>query len=188
MIKYILLLLLTTNAFANQHIANDCKRPNWDNHQRIKNSEGKSCITNTRDWLLYLEGTDVVVNNKCRVIAGKWKSFYSGVEINDPKKIEIDHVFPWAEMKRRGVCELSEIEIANCQKIENKIENCKLNKKIEFYNDRNNLVIATISENQKKSDKLELPFEVSEAVKKEYKDKLFMFCLSRFSNCNKFMQ
>jgi RNase P/RNase MRP subunit p29 len=56
------------------------------------------------------------------------------------------------------------------------------------HNDRNNLVIATISENQKKSDKLELPFEVSEAVKKEYKDRLFMFCLSRFGNCDMFMQ
>jgi len=73
-------------------------------------------------------------------------------------------------MKRRGVCKL------------------KTNDIIDFYNDRNNLVIATISENQKKSDKLELPFEVSEAVKKEYKDRLFMFCLSRFGNCDMFMQ
>lgn len=171
MLKYILLLLLTTNAFAKQHIANDCKRPNWDNNEWIKNFRGELCKTNTRHWLLYLEGTDVVVNNKCQVVAGKWKSFYSGVKITDPANIQIDHLFPWAEMKRRGVCRLSRNAI------------------IDFYNDRNNLVIATISENQKKSDKLKLPFEVNEKVKKEYKDRQFMFCLSRFGeNCDMFMQ
>lgn len=166
---FLLLLLLTTNAFASEKIANDCKRPNWDK-QWIKNAKGELCITNTRHWLLYVEGTDVVVNHKCMVVAGKWKSFYSGVEITDPKNIQIDHVMPWAEMKRRGVCKL------------------KTNDIIDFYNDSNNLVIATTNENQQKSDKFELPFEVSEEVKKEYKNKLFMFCLSRFSNCNIYMQ
>jgi hypothetical protein len=169
MLKYILLLLLTTNAYANQHIANDCKRPNWGNNKEIENSRGELCETNTRHHILYLEGTDVVVNNKCQVVAGKWKSFYSGVEINDPKNIQIDHVFPWAEMKKRGVCKLNKYDI------------------IDFYNDRNNLVIATIRENQQKSDKLELPFAVGNDVKKEYKNRQFMFCLSRFGgNCDMF--
>ena len=83
---FLLLLLLTTNAYAREKIANDCKRPNWDT-QWIKNAKGELCTTNTRHWLLYLEGTDVVVNNKCQVVAGKWKSFYSGVEITDPANI-----------------------------------------------------------------------------------------------------
>lgn len=53
---------------------------------------------NTRKTVLINQGVGVTTGANCRIMSGKWTDPYSGVEMNDAKKIDIDHVIPlkWA--------------------------------------------------------------------------------------------
>lgn len=128
------------------------------------------CCFDTRQILLLKNGTNTVVNNKskahCKVISGVWHSFYSGQEITDPKQIEIDHVLPFDWF------------------YDNVVDKSPENM-LKIYNDEDNLVIATAHENEEKSNKLNVPFDVSEYVHLEYKSKQCDFCHKySMNNCN----
>src|SRR5262245_36614356 len=56
----------------------------------------------TRETVLRQQGQQVVVGANCAPTAGQWVSSYDGVTVTDPKKLDIDHVVPLAEVARSG--------------------------------------------------------------------------------------
>src|SRR6266498_1358315 len=56
----------------------------------------------TRETVLRQQGQNVVVGANCAPTAGQWVSSYDGVTVTDPKKLDIDHVVPLAEVTRSG--------------------------------------------------------------------------------------
>jgi hypothetical protein len=92
----------------------------------------KNCLK-TRDEILKRDSLTPVVIENCKVKSGRWKDFYFGDEVTDPKKLEIDHVVPVKEAHESGAC--------NWSKHERK----------QFYNDIDNLVVATVKNNRSKS-------------------------------------
>ena len=75
-------------------------RKEW--HHWIKVNED---CQNTRQKVLIRDSKEIVKykeDKKCHVEIGKWLCPYTGEIINDPKKIDIDHVVPLAEAHRSG--------------------------------------------------------------------------------------
>ncbi|MFD9052998.1 HNH endonuclease family protein [Streptomyces zaomyceticus] len=53
---------------------------------------------NTRDEVLLAEAVEVpTVAAGCKLSGGLWRSYYDGQEVNDPAKLDIDHMVPLAE-------------------------------------------------------------------------------------------
>ncbi|MFF8513534.1 HNH endonuclease family protein [Streptomyces sp. NPDC015492] len=53
---------------------------------------------NTRNEVLLAEAVEVpTVTAGCKLSGGLWKSYYDGQEVNDPAKLDIDHMVPLAE-------------------------------------------------------------------------------------------
>ncbi len=73
--------------------------------------------------------------SKCK-IEGEWEDFFTGKILNDAKKIDIDHILSVSEFDSK--CRTKEMEFKDLRK---------------FYNDRENLVITSKKENQRKSNK-----------------------------------
>ncbi|MBX3315119.1 MAG: HNH endonuclease [Actinobacteria bacterium] len=58
---------------------------------------------NTRELVLAEEsGPGLVVDDRCRPVAGSWTSIYDGMVTSDAADLEIDHVVPLAEAWRTG--------------------------------------------------------------------------------------
>ena len=60
---------------------------------------------NTRDEVLIRDSIEPVVfknSRGCKILSGKWICPYTGVEITDPKKIDIDHMVPLKEASDSG--------------------------------------------------------------------------------------
>jgi hypothetical protein len=56
----------------------------------------------TREVVLKRDGKDVRTGAKCKVMSGTWTSYYDGLTITTPSKIDIDHIVPLAEAWRSG--------------------------------------------------------------------------------------
>lgn len=99
----------------------------------------EGCL-NTRARMLHrlhIGATGLLVEN-CRVIRGKWSSFYSGQTFTDASKIEIDHLIPLKWAWERGA------------------KNWPRKKRIQFANDTAFLVVSAKGLNRSKSDKTPL--------------------------------
>lgn len=99
----------------------------------------KDC-QNTREEVLISESIDPVVmdEKKCTVKGGRWMDKYSGVYISDPKKLDIDHLVPLAEVDRSGGNKWTK------------------EKKIYYANDLKNketLIAVSLGQNRAKGDK-----------------------------------
>ena len=59
---------------------------------------------NTRHEVLAAESTVPVVFDRsgCKVLAGRWEDSYTGLLFTDPRKLDIDHFIPLAEVHRSG--------------------------------------------------------------------------------------
>jgi len=68
------------------------KFPHWK-------SAGKNC--DTRDSVLERDGKNVKTSG-CNVVAGTFTSFYDGVKLDSPTKVDIDHTVPLANAWRSG--------------------------------------------------------------------------------------
>ena len=101
---------------------------------------------NVREDVLFRDASSIEMldNNKkptenkelaCNVVGGKWTDFYSGKEVNDPKKIDIDHIIPLGYVAKHGGQEWSKEE------------------KERYANDPEVLLAVSASENRSKSDK-----------------------------------
>jgi len=124
----------------------DYDREEW-NHWT---SQGSGCW-DTRDKVLYDEAVkgSVVLADKnkktttdlasaCSVTSGKWLDPYTGVEITNPKELDIDHMIPLSYAAKHGGQAWSE------------------DKKEQFANDLSNpqhLLAVKLSENRTKGDK-----------------------------------
>lgn len=137
------LLTLLTFLFSLSNL-NAYPRPNW---KRVDYKIGK-CQYNTRYHILIKEGTDLKFNG-CKLISGNWNSFYTNKLLKKPSETQIDHVFPSSLMYKCG------------------LRDKKLR---EAFNDKENLVISSAKENRDKSDKLIVPFAISECKKQEVKN------------------
>lgn len=120
-----------------------------------------TCCFDTRQSVLVNNAIPVKIDKEdkryCKVIGGVWYSFYSGVEIKDPKEIEIDHALPFDWV-------YSHVEDQSTENL------------LKIYNDEENLVIATVKENRQKGNKINLPFPVSKEVQKKFKDRQLYIC------------
>lgn len=67
--------------------------PTWD-------SQGQGC--DTRDRVLQRDGRNVVTGDDCKILNGAWTSAYDGEQVDDPSKLDIDHVVPLADAWRTG--------------------------------------------------------------------------------------
>lgn len=56
----------------------------------------------TRETILRDQGRNVTTGPHCKITAGQWISPYDGVTVTDPRKLDIDHVVPLAEVQRSG--------------------------------------------------------------------------------------
>jgi hypothetical protein len=56
----------------------------------------------TRDVVLLRDGRKVKKGSGCRIVSGRWRSYYDGIEETVPSKLDIDHVVPLAEAWRSG--------------------------------------------------------------------------------------
>jgi len=89
---------------------------------------------NTRAEILERDSTDTTKFNPkgCLVLIGKWTDFYSGETFTDASKVEIDHVVPVKHAFDAGGKEWTS------------------EKKAQFYNDEENLVVTSVSMNRSK--------------------------------------
>lgn len=56
----------------------------------------------TREEILFRDGTDVIRDSECRAVSGRWVSPYDGVEITESARVDIDHMVPLANAWRSG--------------------------------------------------------------------------------------
>src|SRR6266498_251402 len=56
---------------------------------------------NTRETVLRRDGTSVVTDSSCAAVSGRWYSPYDGATWFAPSDVDIDHVVPLAEARRR---------------------------------------------------------------------------------------
>lgn len=64
---------------------------------------------NTRERVLIEESVvAAVVDDRCRVVVGRWVSLYDGLVTADPADLQIDHLVPLAEAWRSGAARWSE--------------------------------------------------------------------------------
>jgi len=57
---------------------------------------------NVRDAVLRRDAQEVRVENSCNVVGGTWYSVYDGLVLNDPARVDIDHMVPLANAWRSG--------------------------------------------------------------------------------------
>lgn len=127
-------------------IIDEGKKTKYDrNEWKHWKSAGRSCW-NVREEVLDRDSQEITYLNKsknetsnkneaCYVVKGVWIDPYSGKEIKDPKKIDIDHVIPLGYVARHGGAEWSKEE------------------KEKYANDPEVLLAVSASENRSKSDK-----------------------------------
>lgn len=107
-----------------------------------KNTEGSSCW-NVREEILYTSGSNVQLldqrkeetrrkEDACYITAGAWQDPYSGKTIDDPRKIDIDHIVPLAYAEGMGAKDWTPEQ------------------RETFANDYDNLTISSSSENRQK--------------------------------------
>ncbi|MFB7235003.1 HNH endonuclease family protein [Streptomyces sp. NPDC056269] len=76
-----------------EHLCHMCLRPS-------------EAIQITRNEVLLAEAVEVpAVASGCKLSGGLWKSYYDGQEVNDPAKLDIDHMVPLAEAWDSGAAE-----------------------------------------------------------------------------------
>ena len=95
-----------------------------------------NCL-DTRQEVLIAE-SDLAVIKGCEVVSGRWLDNYTGKYFTDPKKLDIDHLVPLAEVDRSGGSKWSKA------------------KKIAYANDLENqetLIAVSASQNRAKGDK-----------------------------------
>lgn len=153
--KIILSLLLILVQFNVSFASSYREKFHW---QKVFCDKQTKCCYNTRQYILLTSGEDIVQSG-CKIIKGKWKSFYSNKILTSPKQIEIDHILAFSYMYKHGV---------------NKLD---FEDQMFAYNDLDNLTIAAKDENRKKSDHIELPFNVDSEIEKNYKDVQCHICL-----------
>ena len=96
-----------------------------------------NCL-DTRQEVLVAESLDDVVIRGCEVISGKWLDNYTGKYYTSPKKLDIDHLVPLAEVDKSGGSKWPR------------------SKKIAYANDlenRETLIAVSASQNRAKGDK-----------------------------------
>jgi|SRR5215203_3621608 len=96
-------------------------------------NQGGGC--NTRELVLKKQGSNVHVDSNCKALSGNWISSYDNVTETNPAKLDIDHIVPIKEAWDSGATRWSK------------------EKKIQFYNDLDNLVAVTLTSNRQKGDK-----------------------------------
>jgi hypothetical protein len=111
-----------------------------DDYSRDKFGHGWSDIDHdgqdTRQEVLIAQNTgNLVVNEKGRVIRGRWVSMYSGKIIVDASQVDIDHIVPLSWAWKHGADKWNQ------------------NKREQFANDERNLVAVEASLNRQKGDK-----------------------------------
>jgi len=84
------------------------------------------------------------IQKPCKIISGKWKSFYSEEIINDSSTIDLDHLVAVKEIDDLCGSALSS------------------DQKRMFYNDKENLVIATQKENRSKGARTTSAFKTKD--------------------------
>lgn len=89
----------------------------------------------TRETALKEQGTDVVVDNKCKATSGQWTDWYSGETMTDASGADLDHVIPLGYANAHGGAAWDK------------------QKKQDFANDLSQLLVVGASENRSKSDK-----------------------------------
>jgi len=135
-------------------------------HWKTFSCDSKGCC-NTRQYLLLTKGNSVNRFNNCKITLGVWKSFYTNTIITSSTKGEIDHILPYRWIYENGGKLLS------------------TEKQLEIYNDVENLAIATVKENIKKSDNIKIPFKISKEKEKEVKEIQCYICSKHnLQNCN----
>lgn len=130
-----------------------CKRPNWT-----------SCYAKYHNYCVNTRHE--IIAERCKVLSvqksgsfhiavsgAECRDYYTGEEINDVKKVQIDHVLPWYWIKRHGGCDR-----ANA-----------------IYNDPDNLVIASEAVNDKKANVLQ-PEWMSDEKLREIRHRQYNFC------------
>ncbi|MFG2844279.1 DUF1524 domain-containing protein [Kitasatospora sp. NPDC048296] len=63
-------------------------------------SQGQNC--DVREAVLKRDGQAVTTDAQCKPTSGNWVSPYDGLTVNDPSKIDIDHLVPLAAAWRAG--------------------------------------------------------------------------------------
>jgi hypothetical protein len=96
--------------------------------------QGNGC--DTRKLVLIRDGSDVKVGTRCRIISGRWRSFYDGLRLTSASRVDIDHVVPLANAWRSGAKRWSD------------------GKRRDFANDLKNsqLIAVSAASNRSKSD------------------------------------
>ena len=69
---------------------------------RFRHWSAQASGCDTREVVLKRDGKDVRTGANCKVLSGTWTSYYDGLTITKPGKIDIDHVVPLAEAWRSG--------------------------------------------------------------------------------------
>lgn len=96
-------------------------------------NQGHGC--NTRELVIKSQGEGVVVDKNCKAVHGSWTSLYDNVVVTDSSKLDIDHIVPLKEASDSGGLAWPKA------------------RKLEFYNNLDNLVAVTFSSNRIKGDK-----------------------------------
>lgn len=89
---------------------------------------------NTREEVLLVNGKDVEVYNN-KIVSGTWFDYYTGKEVKQVNKVDIDHVVPLKLANKMGA------------------NNFTPEQKTQFANDLGNLVVTYNRVNRAKSDK-----------------------------------
>ena len=130
-----------------------CKRPNWT-----------SCYAKYHNYCVNTRHE--IIAERCKVLSvqksgsfhisvsgAECRDYYTGEEINDVKKVQIDHVLPWYWIQRHGGCDRAKA----------------------IYNDPDNLVIASEAVNDKKANVLQ-PEWMSDEKLREIRHRQYNFC------------
>lgn len=90
---------------------------------------------NTREEALRTQGRNVETDDKCRSVRGEWTDWYTGDVITDPKTTDLDHVIPLGYVNAHGGAAWDR------------------QRKQDYANDLEGLLIVSAKENRSKSDK-----------------------------------
>jgi hypothetical protein len=97
----------------------------------------------TRETMLLEHGRNVTTGRGCAIKTGEWTSAYDGVTVVDPRKLDIDHVVPLAEVQWSG-------RIVNGRRIGPR--EWTRDQRERYANDRAGLVVVTAMSNRAKGD------------------------------------
>jgi hypothetical protein len=134
------------NALASVPIA-DASKVSYDRDEWKHWIDVRSCWT-VREQVLARDAVEVQfldkngktttdINSACEIAGGKWKDFYSGKEITDPRSLDIDHMIPLNYTAQHGG------QAWDKQKKQDYANNL----------DGTHLIAVSASENRSKSDK-----------------------------------